>query len=145
MYVCISVYALLWQACLPVAGWAPTDLQMAQTRRLIRSRMRTTLPGYSSCHQVQAGLLMDGYIKHLMSYQASIWAARFANTSSICSDSGTTHTRRISCLRNLCRVSSYFSAGYERLHWLLDFRTIHSVQVRVSHRPGIRFKSTCKC
>ncbi|KAG2745053.1 hypothetical protein P692DRAFT_20103985, partial [Suillus brevipes Sb2] len=66
---------------------------------------------------------------------SAIWAARFANTSSssvVCSDSRTPHTRRISCLRNLYRVSSYFSAGYERLCWLLDFRIIHSVQVQVS-------------
>jgi hypothetical protein len=66
---------------------------------------------------------------------SAIWAARFTNTSSssvVCSDNRTPHTRRISCLRNLYRVSSYFSAGYERLRWLLDFRIIHSVQMQVS-------------
>jgi hypothetical protein len=63
---------------------------------------------------------------------SAIWAVRFANTSSssVCSDSGTPQTRRISCLGNLYWVS-YFSAEYERLYWVLDFRIIHSVQVRV--------------
>jgi hypothetical protein len=66
MYVRILFYALLWQPCLPVAGWAP-DLARTQTRHVICSRMRTTLPGYPSCHQVQAGACrfadgrMDGY------------------------------------------------------------------------------------
>jgi hypothetical protein len=46
---------------------------MAQTRRLIRSRMHATLPGYSSCYQVQAGAcrFADGWIKYLISYQTS--------------------------------------------------------------------------
>jgi hypothetical protein len=110
---------------------------LAQTRRLIRSRMRTTLPGNPSCHQVQAGAcrFADGWMHKVSNELSAIWAARFTNTSSsyvVCSDSRTPHTRRFSCLRNLRRVSSYFSAGYERLRWLLDFRIIHSVQVQVS-------------
>jgi len=110
---------------------------MAQTRRLIRRRMRTTLPRYPSCHKVQAGAcrFADGCMYKVSNELPAIWAARFTNTSSssvVCSDSRTPHTRRISCLRNLYRVSSYFGARYERLHWLLDFRIIHSVQVQVS-------------
>jgi hypothetical protein len=54
---------------------------------------------------------------------SAIWAARFADasSSSVCSDSGTPQTRIVSCLGNLYQVS--FSAGYERLHWLLCRRS----------------------
>jgi hypothetical protein len=53
---------------------------MVQTRRLIRSHRRATLPGHPSCYQLQAGAcrFADGWMDKVSYCLSAIWAACFA-------------------------------------------------------------------